>query len=223
MRGILGLFRESPFGPLGNHRDTALRSGLLVADMIAAFLDGDGERLRAVADRIHELESQADEIANEIRGVMPSDVRLPVSRRDFLRLVSAQDDIADAAKKTAVHCLARQPEIPERVARDLRALAELAVDACREAETLLAGMDDLVVSTFGGPPAKEAFEGIRRTEEAAEKARDQADAALQGVFAEGDHLKAVDLILLMQLVECLADTAKAARHIAGRMRPILAN
>ncbi len=223
MRGLLGLFRESPFGPLGKHRDIALHSGSLVADMVAAFLDGDAERLRAAADEIGDLEAQADEIANEIRGVMPSDVRLPVSRRDFLRLVSAQDDVADAAKKTAVHCLARQPVIPPRVAQDLRTLAELAVEACREAEALLAGMDDLVVSTFGGPPAKEAFEGVRRTEEAAERARDQADAALQGVFAEGDQLKAVDLILLMRLVECLADTAKAARHIAGRMRPILAN
>lgn len=223
MLGIGGLFRKSPFEPFRAHRERSLEAGKAIVSLIEAFLSGRMEEAEALAAAIAESEGRADEIMNEIRDVMPSDVRLPISRRDLLNLVSAQDDIADAAKKLCVFCTARSLAAPEPVNAALRELTAEVDEAIREAESLLHSVDELVEAGFGGAPAERAKGYAEVTEIAADRARERADATVRLLFMEGEEMTAIELLLASRVVDGLADAARAVRHVAGRVRLILAS
>ncbi len=223
MLGIGGLFRKSPFEPFRAHREHSLEAGRAIKGLVEAFLEGRNHEVQALAEAIARAEERADDLMNEIRDVMPSDVRLPISRRDLLNLLSAQDDIADAAKKLCVLCSSRTLGAPEPVDAALHQLVAQVDQAVSQAEALLHSVDALVEAGFGGAPAERAKVYAEAAEAAADDARDRADRAVQLLFSEGEGMVAVELLLASRVVDGLADAAKAVRHVAGRVRLILAS
>ena len=66
------------------------------------FLSSDYEKVESIAKEISKVEYKADKIKDDIRQHLPQSIFLPVDKRDFMHLLSAQDDIADAVEDLAV-------------------------------------------------------------------------------------------------------------------------
>ena len=102
MRGIIGLFAKSPFGPLEEHSKKVRSCVEMVPELFASLEKGDHEGLVRATEVLSKLEHEADLIKNEIRNHLPRSILLPVDRADLLTLLKEQDGIADAAEDVAV-------------------------------------------------------------------------------------------------------------------------
>ena len=144
MRTILSMFSKSPFKPLVSHIDKVNECVNLIAPLFEAYQSKNYGKVEEIAKDISELEHKADQIKSDIRQHLPQSIFLPVDKRDFMRLLSAQDDIADAVEDLAVLMRIKNIDVPEELSELLVNLVHyivaLANDACnviRELEDLL--------------------------------------------------------------------------------------
>ena len=56
-----------------------------------------------------------DKIKDDIRQHLPKSIFLPVDKRDFMHLLSAQDDIADAVEDLAVLVRIKKVNVPDNI------------------------------------------------------------------------------------------------------------
>ena len=102
MRSILSMFSKSPFKPLGSHMDKVRACVDQIDPLFKALGKGDYAEVGQISGLIVKLEHEADIIKDDIRTHMRQTVFLPVDKKDFMHLLSAQDDIADAVEDLAV-------------------------------------------------------------------------------------------------------------------------
>ena len=98
------LMRHSPFKPIQEHMRVVSRCVAEMQPLFDAIIKKDREQIDALAAKIGELESEADQIKNEFRLHMPKRVLFAVARRDLLALIQQQDIIADTAEKNWPDC-----------------------------------------------------------------------------------------------------------------------
>ncbi len=112
MRTIFELFGKSPFEPIAKHGQMVEDVIREVRPLVHAFLQQDWSEVKEVADRISRMEHKADQLKAEIRDHLPRSVFLPVDRGDLLRLLKAQDHMADDVEDLAVLATMRQTLVP---------------------------------------------------------------------------------------------------------------
>ena len=90
---LASLMRQSPFEPVQEHMRVVSRCVAKVPALFDAMIKKDQKQIDALAAKIAELESEADQIKNEFRLHMPKRVLMAVARRDLLALIQQQDMI----------------------------------------------------------------------------------------------------------------------------------
>ncbi len=108
------LMRQSPFKPVQEHMRVVSRCVAEMQPLFDAIIKKDREQINALAEKIGELESEADQIKNEFRLHMPKRVLFAVARRDLLALIQQQDIIADTAEKIGQIVTQRDHGSPRR-------------------------------------------------------------------------------------------------------------
>jgi len=102
MRSILSMFSKSPFKPLTSHMDKVRACVEQIKPLFDALENKDYDSVQNISELIMKLEHEADIIKDDIRTHMKQSMFLPVDKKDFMHLLSAQDDIADAVEDLAV-------------------------------------------------------------------------------------------------------------------------
>jgi predicted phosphate transport protein (TIGR00153 family) len=82
-------------------------------DTIERYLNDNLDGAKASARKVDDLESQADKVLRRIIVCLQGGAFLPIMRKDIFQLVSAVDEVANAAEKFCDFCLSQRPEIPE--------------------------------------------------------------------------------------------------------------
>jgi predicted phosphate transport protein (TIGR00153 family) len=131
MRTIFELFGKSPFEPLAKHGQMVDDVIQEITPLIEALLAQDWSEAKEVADRISRMEHRADELKAEIRDHLPRSIFLPVDRGDLLRLLKAQDAMADAVEDLAVLVTMRETPVPDTLKPHVRALMDQVLQAAK--------------------------------------------------------------------------------------------
>ena len=84
VRSILGLFAESPFGPLRELAHKVRECAEEVPPLFDALFEENYDAVRAKAEEISHLEHEADIAKDKVRDKLPKTIFLPVDRRDLL-------------------------------------------------------------------------------------------------------------------------------------------
>ena len=142
----LRLFGQSPFKPLQEHMRVVVQCANEVPRLFEALQSGDQAQLTTIRDRIFALESEADDIKNQMRAHLPRSLFMPVDRRDLLEILDLQDSIADTAQDIAGMLVVRKMEFPEPMQQPLLALTRRCVDAC---DQMAAIMEELGIDLEG--------------------------------------------------------------------------
>ena len=108
MRSIFSMFAKSPFKPLASHIDKVRACVNQIKPLFKAQLAGNYDQVQSISEKIIQLEYEADKIKNDIRDHLPQSIFLAVDKRDFMHLLSAQDDIADSTEDLTVILRIRQ-------------------------------------------------------------------------------------------------------------------
>ncbi len=222
MRTIFSMFAKSPFKPLVSHIDLVQECVNQIIPLFEFLQARDYQKVEETSKRIEKLEHKADKIKDDIRSHLPQSIFLPVDKRDFMRLLSAQDDIADAVEDLAVLLRIKNLEIPGALNESLMDLAHHVVGAANEACRMIRELEDLLEASFGGAEA-EKVEKMAQNLGTAEWEADKKQFLLaQKLFSLGDQLNAADLLLMNEVVKKLGGVADEAEKIGKTLRIFLA-
>lgn len=221
MRTILSMFAKSPFKPLVSHIDKVNECVNQIIPLFEAFQSEDYNKVEEISEHISTVEHKADKIKDDIRQHLPQSIFLPVDKRDFMHLLSAQDDIADAVEDLAVLMRIKNIGLPEELREPLMELVGHVVVLANEACGMIRELEDLLEASFGGAEA-EKVEKMASNLGAAEYKADKKQFLLaQKLFSLDDKLSSADLFLLNELIKKLGAVADQSEKIGKTLRVFL--
>ena len=222
MRTIFSMFAKSPFKPLVSHIDMVQECVNQIIPLFEFLQARNYQEVEEISKHIEKTEHKADKIKDNIRSHLPQSIFLPVDKRDFMRLLSAQDDIADAVEDLAVLLRIKNLEIPETLNESLMDLAYHVVGVANEACRMIRELEDLLEASFGGDEA-EKVEKMAQNLGTAEWEADKKQFLLaQQLFSLDDQLNAADLLLMNEVVKKLGGVADESEKIGKTLRMFLA-
>jgi hypothetical protein len=193
-----------------------------VPTLFEALIASDKAAIEKSKDVIFAKEHEADAIKNDLRAHLPKSMFMPVDRRDLLELLGMQDSIADTAQDIAGLLVERDMQVPAGMADDLRQLVARCVDAVNQAGVVIAELDELVETGFGGREA-ETVTGMIEKLNLIEDDTDKLGMALsRALFAQEDSLKPVAVIFWYELIQWIGDLADYAEKVGDRLRLLIA-
>ncbi len=223
VRNIFKIFARSPFEPLTKHLQKCGETAAKVPEIIESLKAGDSIRTKELAKEVMLLEHEADEIKHDVRDHMPKTLFLPVDRRDLLRLLSAQDEIADQVEDLAVVATIKPGiAVPDEIVEELDRVVGLVMDCVKRAMELGDAMEELLEAGFSGPEADLVGMIIRSLGEQEHVADKRQYKLSQKLFAVADQLKKEDLVLWVEIIKTLGRIANSTERYSKELRNILA-
>ena len=222
VRSILGLFAESPFGPLRELGVKVRACTAAVPELFEVFFEGDYEAVHAKAEEISHLEHEADVAKDKVRDKLPKTIFLPVDRRDLLDVIAILDAVADSAEDVAILFTLRKMEPHEELVAPLKKLLRRVMAVVDQTVAVLEQLDVLVEAGFEGPEAvrlKEMIDELNRLEHEADIVQDDLARKL---FALEDEIKPGSLFLWNKILNKVGDIANTAEKMGNRLRLFIA-
>ena len=216
------LMRQSPFKPVQAHMRVVSRCVAEMQPLFDAIIKKDREQINALAEKIGELESEADQIKNEFRLHMPKRVLFAVARRDLLALIQQQDIIADTAEKIGQIVTQRDMEVPAAIEEHLLNLVQRTTDTCSQAAAMIEQLDELLAVGFGGKQSdlvSEMITNVKRSEHNIDFLIRDLNRAL---FSIEDQLKPVAVIFWYKLIDLIGEISNQAENMGDRLMLFIA-
>ena len=221
MRTILSMFAKSPFKPLVSHIDKVNECVSQIVPLFEAYKSGDYIKVEKISQQIEKAEHKADKIKDNIRQHLPQSIFLPVDKRDFMHLLSAQDDIADAVEDLTVIMRLKNIEIPEELLEPLMDLVQHVVDIANAACSMIRELEDLLESSFGGAEAEKIEKMAQELGTSEWEADKKQFLIAKKLFSMDDKLNAAELFLLNELIKNLGGVADQSEKIGKTLRMFL--
>ena len=222
MKALLALFGKSPFRPLQAHMEKVRACVERLTPLFAAIVTGDEGGKKKLVDEICQLESEADEIKNDIRGHLPKSMFMPIDRRDLLEILTLQDFIADTCQDIAVSLTLRKMSVHAKLKGPLEDLLKEVTKTCVHAANVTQELDELLETSFGGQEAEKVLAMLDKVN-ADETIADGAGITIaRNLFALENELSPIDVMFWYQIFRRLGELADLAEGIGNRMRLLLA-
>lgn len=208
------LFGNSPFKSLEEHSAKVYQCVALIRDVFDASLAKNREAVLKIARDIFRLETEADEIRDQLHLDLTSRMLIPVSKDQLFNFLEHQDSIADRAEDLAAIFTYRPLTLPESLAQPVSEFLDEALANCKLAEGIFSKLIILVESSFSGRDALTISKLIFELRKREDEAKTRKIALLQKVHREQASFDAVDLISWTQVIEIIGDISKFADNAA---------
>ena len=214
------LLGGSPFPPLMEHMKISAKCVEQIPVMLEALFDGDEGTLQESRQKVFDLESQADEIFDNLSSSLSQHKFLPVHRHDLISVLREQEEIADTAQDIA-GLLMIHLDISSELREPLLTLANKSVETCHKARELVESLNVLVETGFKGPDVDHVYELIDEVS----KSEDGADMLgidlLDILYRRHKERDPVSTIFTYQLARWLGELADHAELVGSRMRMLI--
>ncbi len=221
MRSILSMFGRSPFRPLVSHIEKVRACIDQVLPLFDALYKHEYSTVGDISELIVRTEHEADMIKDKIRVSLPQSLFLPVDKKDFLHLLSAQDDIADAVEDLAVLLRIKDLEPPEKIQKPLDDLVHHVVQTAHMACDLICELDMLLEASFGGAEAEKVEKATQELGTAEWEADRKQFTLAQNLFSLGNEINPADLLLWNEVSKKLGAVADKSEQIGKTLRIFL--
>ncbi len=221
MRSILSMFSKSPFKPLGSHMDKVRACVDQIEPLFKALSKEDYDEVEKISELIVKLEHEADKIKDDIRTHMRQTVFLPVDKKDFMHLLSAQDDIADAVEDLAVLLRIKNLSVPEVIRASLDELVDHVIKTACAGCDLILELEALLESSFGGAEAEKVEKATQVLGTLEWEADRKQFKLAQKLFSLESQINAPDLLLWNEVIKKLGAVADKTEQIGKTLRIFL--
>ena len=219
---LASLMRQSPFKPVQEHMRVVSRCVAKVPALFDAMIKKDQKQIDALAVKIGELESEADQIKNEFRLHMPKRVLFAVARRDLLALIQQQDIIADTAEKIGQIVTQRVMEVPESSEEHLLYLVQSTTDICSQALAMIEQLDELLAVGFGGKQSDLVSEMIIDVKHSEHNIDFLIRDLNRALFSIEDQLSPVSVMFWYKLIDLIGEISNQAENMGDRLMLFIA-
>lgn len=217
MSTIGKLFGRSPFSQIQQHMEQVTKCVEKMSEAINAVTAGQFDTLDQLSREVSQLEHQADQIKDDIRGRLLKRIFMPIDRSEVLEILSLQDSLADTAEDVCKVLTLKQLPFPADLKEDFARFVELNVEACKICATIINQMDELIESGFGGVEA----ERIRGLAKDASFAEHQADLVqmqlLKKIYAHDVDFSIGEFHLWMRVTRVLSRLSNVSENLANRV------
>ncbi len=223
MLTIARLFGKSPFAPLQNHMDKVASCVGELPYLFKAFLEQDSEAIQRIAQKISNLEHEADLTKNDIRNHLPKSLFLPLDRSALLEILSLQDALADQAEQIAANAaLLPVPlgEIPE-MREDFTILCQKNIEVVRQARQVIKELEDLLECSFGGLEAEKVKGMVEQIAFNEYETVVVKNRLLKTLYSKGDKFPYPAFHLCLTLIEEIGNLARLSEKLGNRIRMLL--
>ncbi len=184
----------------------------LFAEAVNHFLDSpDIDKLRQDYQKVHYVESQADDVRREVEELMYSRSLFPESRGDILGLIETMDKVPNQAEESLRILLNQHIKIPQQFSSDFRHLVGVVV---RCVEIMLEASDKLFDNFIGSVTEVGKLDEI-------ESQADSLEASIINKIFSSD-LDGFEKILLRDLIQKIAGITDRSMNVGDRIRLIVA-
>lgn len=221
MLTIAKLFGKSPFAPLQTHMKKVSSCIDKLESILSAIHKRQPEKILALVNELSEMEQQADMTKNDIRNHLPKSIFMPIDRSHFLEILSIQDSIADKAEEVALTLSLKNPAYLDELAPDLIKLFSDSHQTFLHTKKIIAEIDELLESSFGGVEAERVKEMVEQTAAKESITQKEKHNLLKKLFAVSDDFPASNFSLLLKVIEMIADIAHLSERLANRIRMVL--
>lgn len=221
MLTIARLFGRSPFAPLQTHMQ---RVGSCIEKLSSIFETLPKIEMAQVEKLVQELSSlehEADLTKNDIRNHLPKSLFLPIDRSHFLDILSIQDSIADKAEEVGILLTLRPLEPLGELKMDLQQLFKKNREVFLNALKIIAEIDELLESSFGGIEAEKVKTMVEQTAYKEYEAAKMQRALLKKLFSEGDNFSPPSFHLWLAVIKEIGKIAQLSEKLANRIRMVL--
>ena len=219
----MNLFAKSPFKPLTEHAEKVRLTVAKMDEAVKAYVDGaDPAKIKALYLEISKLEHEADKVKDAIRMEMPSTILMPVDRTDILSFLKQEDDVANSAEMVAEMLTTRPIKLPPAVKEQVLRLENAVVTTVDEHVEAVGKIVDLLDSSFSSKRVNEVQEIIGKVDTEKHNVDIIRRKAMKTVYENEAALGAVNILILIQLIEELSWVAGHAENASDRMRMITA-
>jgi hypothetical protein len=189
--------------------------------LFKALGKGDYAEVGQISELIVKLEHEADIIKDDIRTHMRQTVFLPVDKKDFMHLLSAQDDIADAVEDLAVLLRIKNLDTPDKIKAPLADLVKHVIKTANEGCNLILELEALLESSFGGAEAEKVEKATKDLGTLEWEADRKQFQLAQQLFSLGSQIDASDLLLWNEVIKKLGAVADKTEQIGKTLRIFL--
>ncbi len=223
MRRIGGLLGRSPFGPLYEQMTKVIGAVAELPKLMEAIAGDDAAAIARSAECIRRIEREADDIKSEIRDRLSNSLFASIDRAETLLLVSGIDSIADDALGVAKFVTVRHTPAGGKLGTDLVALAGRALETAQGLLEILGMLRDLMDGSAARADAGKVLDKIAALGEIDAALEDTEIEVLRGLFEHEEELGAVGVMILMNVIRQVADTARRSENVADGIRRIVLN
>ncbi|MFA9421552.1 MAG: TIGR00153 family protein [Gammaproteobacteria bacterium] len=216
------IFGRSPFVAMQEHMGIVNQCVSQLSPFFKAVLKDDHAQAKEVYKEIGKLENKADVLKKKLRLQMPKGLFMPVERRDLLELLLVQDKAANKAKDISGIIIGRKMTFPKAIAELLPDYVKRCEDACKQAKTVIAELDELVETGFAGKEIQIVASIINELD-AIEKDTDKMQVKIRTALMKVEKdLPPVDVIFYYKVIEEIGEVADISQRIGSRVELLLA-
>jgi len=219
---FLDLLAQSPVRPMLEHAMIAGDCTDELGIFVAALNEADWPGAIKSRERIVELEHQADDLKQEIRGHLPKSLFLPVPRADLLDLIRLVDSLPNTAKDISGLMTGRKMRIPEGIRETFTDFVTKAVKTAHQASDSVERLDDLFGAAFRGEIAK-TLEALVEQLDVLEHQTDEAEIAVRAeLFAIETEITPIEVVFLYEAIREIGQLADRAQQVGHRLLMLVA-
>ena len=218
---IARLFGKSPFAPLQTHMKRVTNCIEKLTSIFDILPKMDLEKIEKLTKELSSLEHEADLTKNDIRNHLPKSLFLPIDRSHLLDILSIQDSIADKAEEIAVFLSFKTLEGQPELKQGLDDLYKKSASAFWQVKKIIAELDELLESSFGGLGAEKVKSMVEHTAFLEHEARQKQRTLMKKLLTQEPPLPAPSFFLWNFLIEQVGAIAELSEKLANRIRMIL--
>jgi len=217
------MFSKSPFRPLVSHIEKVRACVEQLKPLFAALEGRDYQAVMEISEVIIRFEHEADTVKDQIRQSLGKSVFFAVDKRDFMKLLSAQDDIADSVEDLAVLLRIKNLETPDAIKEALESLVDHVILTANMACDLICELDTLLEASFGGAEAEKVEKAASELGTAEWEADRKQFLIAQKLYSLDDQIKPADLLLWNEVIKNLGSVADESEKVGKILRLFISN
>ncbi|MCD6147387.1 MAG: TIGR00153 family protein [Thermoplasmata archaeon] len=214
--------KKSPFAGLLEHMDKVKECVTILEEALVKYYKGDIDNFSEPANKISELEHEADLIKGNIRSHLPSSILMPVDKKYFIWLLREQDAILDHAENLAQLMDMRRTVVPIKLKELFIEHTHLVAETVSEMEKAVSKVKDLVESSFVRKDRDEVKKYIHNVHRKEWEADQKKYELTKEIYKMEKELAPMDVYHLLKIADWTDDIADHAENVADWLRAMVA-